>query len=55
MDGLCGRLAKVEQALYSSSVRFIVLASKERGPVDGKGNNVPNAVHVNIIKRCHVQ
>lgn len=55
MDGLCGRLAKVEQALYSSSDSLVVLASKERGSVDGKGNNAPNGVHVNIIKRCHVQ
>ncbi len=54
VDGLCGRLAKVEQALYSSSDRLLVLASKQRGPVDGKGNNAPNGVHVNMIKRCHV-
>lgn len=54
VDGLCGRLAKVEQALFSSSVWVTVLASKERGSVDRKGNNTPNGVHVNIIKRCHV-
>lgn len=52
--GLCQRQAKVEQALFSSSESLVVLASKERGPIDEKGNNAPNGVHVNIIKRCHV-
>lgn len=55
VDGLRGRLAKVEQALCSSSDRLIVLASKERGSADGKGNNAPNGVHVNMIKRRRVQ
>lgn len=38
-----------------SSDRLVVLASKESGSIDGKVNNAPNGVHVNIIKRCHVQ
>lgn len=58
--GLCQRRTKVEQALFSSSGRLVVLASKERvggrgvGCVDEKVNNGRNGVHVNIIKRCHV-
>lgn len=55
VDGVCGWLAKVEQALYSLSDCLIVLASKETGSIDGKGNDASNRVHVNMIKRCHVQ
>lgn len=51
--GLCQRQAKVEQALFSSSDRLVVLASKERGPIDGKVDNAPSGVRVNIIKRRH--
>lgn len=48
MDGLCGRLAKVEQALFSPSVWVIVLASKGTGFADVKGSNSPNGVHINV-------
>lgn len=42
MDGLCGSLAKVEQALYSAVCAVYSARLKgKRGSADGKGNNAP--------------